>query len=75
MQSVSRNAFSMVKRIVKDLPVTYASIILNMAEELYSMIELVYLTIIFGIKQFKPYLYGRKLIILMIINHLLDYLI
>jgi hypothetical protein len=46
--------------IGKDLPIAYASRNLNKAEKSYSTSERELLTIIWGIKQFRPYLYGRK---------------
>ncbi|CAI6355228.1 unnamed protein product [Macrosiphum euphorbiae] len=50
--------------IGKDLPICYASRTLNKSEGNYSTTELECLAIIFGVKQFRPYLYGRKFIIL-----------
>lgn len=44
----------------KDLPIVYASRQLNKAEQAYPVWEIELLAIIFGIKQFHCYLYGKE---------------
>ena len=46
--------------IGQDLPVSYASRTLNDAETKYATIEKELLAVLFGVQNFRPYLYGRK---------------
>lgn len=44
----------------KDLPIAYCSRLLNTAERNYSTIERELLAIVYGIKYFRPYVYGQE---------------
>jgi transposase InsO family protein len=46
--------------IGKDLPISYASRVLNAAEKNYSTIEKELLAITYCVSHFRPYLYGRR---------------
>lgn len=46
-------------KIGKDLPVAYASRILNSAETRYSTTERELLAVVWGVNHFKPYIFGR----------------
>lgn len=47
-------------KIGEDLPISYASRTLNDAETKYATIEKELLAILFGVANFRPYIYGRK---------------
>ena len=47
-------------QIGKDLPTAYASCSFNKAEKNYSTVEKDLAAIVWGVKHFRPYLYGRK---------------
>ena len=46
--------------IGKDLPVGYASRVLNDAERKYSVTDQEALAVVWGVEYFRPYLYGKK---------------
>jgi hypothetical protein len=46
--------------IGKDLPTAYASRKFNMSEQNYSTVEKELAVIVWGIKHFRPYLYGKR---------------
>ncbi|HBK83635.1 MAG TPA: hypothetical protein DDZ41_08570, partial [Flavobacterium sp.] len=48
----------------EDLPIAYASRVLNTAERHYPTIKKECLAIIFAVRKFRPYIYGRKFIII-----------
>lgn len=49
--------------IGKDLPISYASRLLNGAELNYATIEKELLAIVYAVNYFRPYIYGRKFIL------------
>jgi hypothetical protein len=55
-----RGAILSQGEIGKDLPVAYAIRNLNKAERNYSTSEKELLAVVWGVKHFRPYLYGRK---------------
>lgn len=50
--------------IGKDLPISYTSRLLNNAEQNYSTIEKELLAIVYCVNHFRPYLYGRKFVLI-----------
>lgn len=59
----SGSAIGAVLTNASDKPVAYASRTLNKGEKNYCTIEKELLAIVWGVKYFRPYLYGRKFII------------
>jgi len=54
--------------IGKDRPISYASRVLNDAEKNYSTIEKELLAIVYAVKRFRLYLYGKKFSLVTDIN-------
>lgn len=50
-------------KIGKDLPIAYTSRLLNDAEQNYSTIERELLAIVYAVNHFRPYLFGRKFVL------------
>lgn len=59
----SGTAIAAVLTNKNDRPIAYASRMLNKAEKNYCTIEKELLAIVWGIKHFRPYVYGKKFII------------
>jgi len=55
-----RSAILNQGKIGNDLPIAYASRILNDAETRYSPTEKELLALVYAVKHFRPYIYGRK---------------
>jgi len=51
-------------QIGKDHPINYASRVLNDAEKNYSTIEKELLAIVYAVQHFRPYLYGKKFLLI-----------
>ena len=47
-----------------DLPIAYASRTLNSAEKNYATVEKELLAIVWGIKEFRPYIFGKHFIVI-----------
>ena len=56
----SKYAILSQDEIGRDKPITYASRLLNAAEQNYSTIEKELLAIVYSVNYFRPYLYGRR---------------
>lgn len=52
-----------INGIKADLPICYMSRTLNQAERKYAVIEKELLGVVYALKQFRPYVYGRKCVI------------
>lgn len=50
-------------KIGRDLPIAYTSRLLNDAEQNYSTIERELLAIVYAVNHFRPYLFGRKFVL------------
>jgi len=51
-------------QVGKDHPISYASRVLNDAEKNYSTIEKELLAIVYAVQHFRPYLYGKKFLLI-----------
>jgi hypothetical protein len=58
--NVAKGAILSQESIGSDLPISYISRTLNKAEINYSTMEKELLAIVWAVKQFRPYIYGRK---------------
>jgi hypothetical protein len=50
-------------KVGEDLPIAYASRVLNSAEKNYPVVEKELLAIVWTIKHFRPYLYGKRFVV------------